>query len=205
MEQGKKTKLKIVIPVIVVILIILFIILILSNSNNNINTGTNIDNNKGTRSNPYKIGDTIEITDIYDLYATSSSSKKDIPFKASITFNEVYSTEQGINMRKSKGYDTFTAVPIANISFEVTGNYDDKLNYDELFKITYINEDMEEKNYPIENENQEQIGTIYTGNRYTVNLLCGHDTNTNKLESIKYFIIKYYYKNFDIHSIYIEL
>lgn len=205
MKQGKKTKLKIVIPVIVVILIILSIILILSNSNNSINTGTNIDNNKGTRSNPYKIGDTIEITEIYDLYATSSSSKKDIPFKANITFNKVYSAEQGINMRKSKGYDTFTAVPIANISFEVAGNYDDKLNYDELFKITYINEDMTEKIYPIENEEQEQIGTIFTGTRYTVNLLCEHDTNTNEVDKIKYFVIGYYDKNFDIHSIYVEL
>ena len=56
-----------------------------------------------------------------------------------------------------------------------------------------------------ENENQEQIGTIYTGNRYTVNLLCGHDTNTNEVDKIKYFVIGYYNKNFDIHSIYVEL
>lgn len=195
-EEKKELNLRIIVPAIIVIVVIIGIVVFNSNQSTSENKG------KGTRDNPYKIGDTIEITDIYDLYATSDSNKN-VPFNATITLEEVYTAEQGISKRKSE-YDKFTTVPIAKVSFEVNGNYDDKLNYDEIFKISYIDENMEEKSYVIENDKQEQIGTIYTGNKYTANLLCKHDNETDEVDTIKYFVIEYRDKNSNSHSIYIE-
>ena len=128
-EEKKELNLRIIVPAIIVIVVIIGIVVFNSNQSTSENKG------KGTRDNPYKIGDTIEITDIYDLYATSDSNKN-VPFNATITLEEVYTAEQGISKRKSE-YDKFTTVPIAKVSFEVNGNYDDKLNYDEIFKISY--------------------------------------------------------------------
>ena len=201
----KEEKLKIVgICAIVVVIVIAGIAFAVSHSNNesNNNQSQTINTGKGSRNDPYKIGDVIELKDISPVYPYGSLSgqKFDLKFKV----NKIYSEAEGLKIRKSK-YDTYTTLPIANVTFTLTGNYLDKIYYNEAFSVQSINEDMEgPAGFDFQNDNQENISYIYTGKEYTLNILGKYDMSNRKADKIKYIVLNYADKDGNQNSLYID-
>lgn len=188
---------KIIIGVIVGVIILAIIIGVVLSSN-----GTKkSDNYKGTRNNPYTIGDTINIS---GMYHHLFDSYKNIEFGLSLTLNKVYRTNEGLKIEKAQ-YDTFSEIPVAKITFKITGNYQDRFPTDTVFKIVTVNEEMKSSSYPLYSMNLESLDNIYTNTEYTVYVDGQYDIKANIASKIKYLVIEYYDKSNNKQSIYISL
>lgn len=182
--------------------IIMFIILIIvlfgltgcNNSSNN--------NSKGSRSNPYKIGEQIKIDEIYGIYDLEDIER---PFKLTFIVNEIYDEKQGVELKEEKGASEYSSIPIANISFEVSGDYEDEIKESSVFQVSYINNSMEKQRYVLENKKQESIGSFYTGNQYNAIVLGKYDYKNKEADIPKYIVIDYWDKFDKCNTIYIDV
>lgn len=196
MEEKKKLNLKIIIPIMIVVILIIAIITFV---NMNIDNANNLINNKGTIDNPYKIGDTVKIDGIYNIY---NPAKKDISYSINFKINKKYSTSEGEGIR-DKEYDKYTYIPVASVTFEIKGD-DDSVQYGDLIKLKTLDENLETNISSIENENQKQIAEVYIGKEYNYNITRQYEQGKNNA-NIEYIIIEYRNKNNELQKIYIKL
>lgn len=173
-------------------------------SNNSSNNAAFESDDKGTRSNPYKIGEKIEIADISTVY--DMEEYEDIEFGLSFCVDQSYSPDEGIRLKETR-YDTFTAVPAAKITFKLTGNYDDELTWTNIFSVFVITDEMETHKFSSFEgiDDFSNIRTIYTGEEYTYHVLTAHDTKTNITPVSKYLVLEYRNTNKETHSLYFSL
>ena len=154
----------------------------------------------GSRNNPYHIGDTIELSNITPYLV---GSYEDVSFNLVFTVNNSYSIDEGISIRESR-YDTFTTIPAANVTFKLTGNYDDMMLYSNIFEIVVVDEKMQTSSFiSIEDDNQTSQHNIYTEAEYTVNILQPFNMETYTSTEAKYYVLKYRDNNKEEKSIYI--
>lgn len=209
-EKGKlkleENKLKIIgICAIIFVIVIAGIAIIIGNSNdnskNNNSQSQSVNNGKGSRNDPYKIGDTIELKNITPISGIFGvEGEFDLTFKV----NKVYSEEEGLRIRKSR-YDTYTTLPIASVTFTLKGDYLDDIYYDAVFSVQSINEEMEGPiGYSFENDKQENVSNIYTGKEYTLNVLGKYDMDTRTADKIKYIVLNYKDKDGNNNTLYID-
>ena len=159
---------------------------------------------KGTRTNPYQIGDTITLKDMNTIY--SMDKYKDAIFELVFTVDEAYSPQEGVAFMNEK-YDTFTAVPAAKISFELNGNYDDKITWSDIFYVSIITEDMEPVRFINFTDTDDLSGHSdgYTATEYTYYVDTEHDTSTGETPTSKYLLVEYKDKDNNNHSVYVSL
>lgn len=173
-------------------------------ANDDSNTTSFESDDKGTRSNPYEMGEKIEITGISTVY--DIEEYKDIEFGLSFCVDQSYSPDEGIKLKETR-YDTFTAVPAAKITFELTGNHDDELTWANIFSVFVITDEMETHKFSSfeDIDDFSNIGTIYTGAEYTYYVLTAHDTKTNTTPVSKYLVLEYRDTNKETHTLYFSL
>ena len=145
---------------------------------------------KGTRSNPYQIGETIVVND-FKAYFNNGEKYTDILFNLELTVNKAYTVAEGVAIRKSR-YTGFTTIPAASITFTLMGNYDNEMDYCDIFRVGVLDQNMQTDVFTtIEDDNQKRQDTIYTDTTYTVNILHSFDTKTQTGTEAKYFVLYY--------------
>lgn len=158
----------------------------------------------GSRSNPYQIGDTITLTDMSTVY--SMDKYKDATFELEFTVDEAYSPQEGIAFKAAK-YSTFTAVPAAKMTFELNGNYDDKITWSDIFNVSIITEDMESVRF-ISFTDTDDLSLHYDGytaSEYTYFVETKHDASTGETPVSKYLLVEYRDTENNNQSIYVSL
>ena len=165
------------------------------------NTSQHDSDRKGTRDKPYQIGDTIIINGFKAYF--DSGQYADVSFDLELVINKAYSYEEGVAIRESK-YDTFTAIPAANVTFTVTGNYENEMYYPDIFKIGVVDQKMQTNTFDtLDDENQKSMQYIYTNVEYTANILCPYENGSKSVTEAKYFVI--HYRNADNAEEYIYI
>ena len=157
--------------------------------------------NKGTRDNPYFIGDKIKISDLLDRF---DQDTENLTFDLEIKVNKKISTYDGNEALNSQGYDTYTYIPIAEITFKLNGKYDNSIISDNVFKISTVNDNLENGASSFVNDKMESKTEIYTGKEYTYYATRQYDQDGSNPEII-YLLIEYLTKDYKTKSVYIKL
>lgn len=166
------------------------------------NKNATLNGGKGSRSNPYSVGDTIKIKDMHSTWGID----KNISFDLVFTVTKSYSVNEGLAAAK-KMYSSFSAVPAAKVVFKLNGNYDDSIGIGKsLFSFGVVTENMQEKNYFLEREEDfSSLTSFFTGTEYNAIIPTEYNKAKEEVEKAKYVIFTYYDKNEKEHKIYVEL
>ena len=151
-------------------------------------TETTSENEIGTRSNPYQIGDTIEL-DIKPFFADIDEKYKDVSLHLTLTINQSYTVEEGLAMMSDNSW--FNAIPAANVTFKLTGNYEDAMYSGDIFNLSVVDENMQTEYYTLETDTQDALFDIYTDAEYTANLFHSYDLDTKTGTEAKYYVLQY--------------
>jgi hypothetical protein len=156
-------------------------------------TGEKTETTKGTRSNPYTIGETIELDDLYHYDITYD--------KVSITVVKKFNEEDWTVSKWSGAYY------VLEYNLRIDGNYDDGVSVTSApISIDVLSDDMVEADFaPVNVSTEENINEFYTGIDY--------DLYQRGKENInyKYCVIRYYTKSENVegladeHEVYIAL
>lgn len=148
------------------------------------------NDNKGSRENPYQVGETIKIENAYipDYYIEDTAN---IPFTIDLVFTELIDKEQGVSMMESK-YGLFTFIPAAKLSFSVEGDYSDAIDFISFLDIRSVTDEMEITSAWFNDEKDDSLNQFYTGTTYERYLAVPHDSKSNEDVDYKYFTMEYY-------------
>ena len=164
------------------------------------------NNNLGTRENPYKIGDTVVIKDLYE--SDGRFAWINIPFTLTFTVNDIMTKEEIQEMVQNADPSLYIDVcPAIDFTFKIEGNYSDAINLYSLFPTSVLTDTMVEL-YSRKASSDVQTGAAMMGDCYTdieYNLYRNLDLDEALEANLKYFVIKYYDKGLKEHSIYIDL
>lgn len=179
------------------------------NAENQIGTSESVKNEKGTRNNPYQVGDSIVFDEeMYNGKGESDTSCGTVPFRLSLTLNEVYTSAEGMALME-KEYDSFTFIPVADITFTLTGDYQDGIDYifSCPFEISVLTDTMETQSHSLVTHDLDSLNTLYTDTAYNVYVSGSYDSDRDEPYTHKYIVISYAtdVNGEEKKSIYIEL
>lgn len=166
---------------------------------------TTSNDNKGSRENPYKVGETIEIENAYvpDYFNKDAAN---IPYKIELVITDIIEKEEGIAFME-RNYNIFTFIPSAEVTFSVQGDYSDAINFSSFMDIRSVTDEMEIKGASVTDEKWEELYKFYTNVTYEKYITVQYDQNDTEPDTYKYITIEYYsdVKCLDRETVYVLL
>ena len=158
------------------------------------------ENALGSRSNPYKIGDTVRLDGAYCNF--SGEPHYGIPFSFTLTINKKYSIAESIQICDKAGItfgDNYgEELSFLDINFEMDGDYDDGINLYSIVDIAILSKSMNTVTAAFNDKNFDSPwNLVYT----YVNC----DAYCPCRASDKYLVLEYRDEENKDHSIYIDL
>lgn len=154
---------------------------------------------KGALENPYGVGETIVID---EMYPVSEHPASEIPFRMELTITDVYSPEESESSRYKKQY------PVARFTVSVTGDYEGQLELDKFFYRPLLTAEME-KEWPLfftSDGTVREVKTLEVGEEYDLVLTVYQEDEDAVMKDYPYLMISYYYPDSStINDIYIDL
>ncbi len=171
-----------------------------------ISKDTNQSNNKkGSRSDPYRVGEEVVLKDVCDM----SGDYKDVKLDVTFTISKTFTVEEGAKITNHD--NTFASWrPVAIVDLHVDGDYDNRIDYSscDAFEFVVINDKMEEDGAIFETLDLDQA-SYFTGVDYQFYIGANYDNNNSTGEEAKYIEVNYkgYNENGDSYTdkVYIEL
>ena len=162
-------------------------------------------NGKGTRDNPYQLGDKIEFKaqlSRYEDYGEPSGIGLDV----AITFNESYYDNDVENLFLENDIILSGLEPKQLLNFTVTvdGDYDESIYAEDLFFVSGLTEDLKEDEVggTLLDDELEGITDIYTGVDYSLYRELG---DSGDEDIYKYATITFEDMNNEQHTIWIDI
>ena len=158
-----------------------------------------VENPKGSPDNPYRVGETIVID---EMYPSAEHPANQIPFRMELTVTEAYSPEESASARIKK------QVPAARLTLTFTGNYDEPMELDKFFYRPLLTPDME-KTWPLlfsVEDPAKELTALEMETEYDLLLTTYLEDNDAPVTQYPYLMISYYFPDCNtINDIYIDL
>ena len=170
-------------------ILLIFCCLCLVGCNNSADTSKNTSSkNKGTRENPYKVGESVIIKNAYtpDYWEKDAAN---IPYTIELKINKMLAPGEGLALMERK-YDTFFLIPIAELTFSVQGDYSDSIAFNHLINLSSVTNEMEIEGARCTDEECHGLDEFFTNVTYEKYLAVSYDKNESK--NYKYLKIEYY-------------
>lgn len=162
-------------------------------------------NDKGSRTNPYKVGETIEIKNATSpVDAGDDNEAANGPYNITLVVDEVYSPEEGMAMQEQY-YTVYGEYPCAKAHLYVEGDYPNALYY--LFMTHAFEDGMQiiGTNCKFNLSDPTFWNEVFTGVDYEFYIMAPCDSETNEFSVMKYWRFMYYDKDGNQPEIYIQL
>lgn len=154
---------------------------------------------KGSQENPYRVGETIVIDEMYPVSGLSISG---IPFRMELTVVETYTSEEGESLRIKK------QIPVASLNISITGDYEGSLELDHIFYRPLLTTNLE-KVWPqffAPDRSRSEIKSLEVGEKNDFLLTVYQENQDDPIRSYPYMIISYCYPDSNtLNDLYIDL
>lgn len=151
------------------------------------NESEDAPNNKGSREDPYSVGDTVKVK---NAFAYDRNNEK-AEYSVQIKIDEVYTSSDW----------TGDNIPVVKVTYRMDGNNDNSVNYGILpVHLILLDENMEETNYnPKSVNDMETLFDFYTGTDYSIYLM------GDSYKLYKYLTLTYLDRKDNKKTLYVQL